>query len=329
MHELRKALAAGTAPNLDDPTAVKDSTRQKGLTNLAGELIRRQQRRRTHQRNEDRFPVEQIKAVAEWRGEASDLMVVNISSNGMQIETSRPARIGETIEVALSGCDAVECVVRWIKGTRIGLEFSAETRLLTEAGVVEYVLGNISEVLTAAGETVDRRLGPERRDRSMRHGLIWLGSFTAGGETVPALLRNVSQTGALLRLDEPLDTSKGDVCELDLGKAGALSGVVMWSAGEATGIQFDEPFDVSMLTEHAAAEVETERPPSLFEAARGDAPDTTKAHRLLQRKPWDRDWGDTTGEESVDANYPGLGPPSLKELYDTLYPQGRPPVTAD
>ena len=318
MHKLRKALAEGSVPVLDVLTAEKSLVRQKRQRHLSGETIHRNERRQTHQRNEQRYPVEDLRALATWRNETSELRVVNLSSNGLQVETAREADIGEAIEIALQQCDPVECFVRWIRDGRFGLEFSAETRLLTEAGVVEYVLDNISRIHTECGEPVDRRLGIERRGRAMRHGLVWLGELSANDDTVPVMLRNISQTGAMLHLDVPIEVCAQDACKLDLGEAGVLPAVVQWAAGEEIGIKFNAGFDISLLTRHGAADVD------LFGTGEHDehGPVTQGSAgigRLLRRKPWEQDWGDVD-EEQVDGRIPGIGPPTLRELYDTLYP---------
>ncbi|TIX49090.1 PilZ domain-containing protein [Alteraurantiacibacter aquimixticola] len=328
MHRLRKALSEGTVPVLEDPTATKDVARRQGNGTLCGTTIHRAVRRQYHQRNEERYPTEDLTATASWRRETSELRVINLSSNGLQVETGRQAEIGEAIEVALGECDPVESSVRWIKDDRIGLEFTAETRLLTEAGVVEYVLENISEILSSSGEPVDRRVGVERRGRAMRHGLAWLGAFTAKGETAAVLLRNISQTGAMLHLDDPIELAKGDACTLDLGEAGMLSATVKWSAGEEIGVKFDEEFDIAQLVNHAAADVGLltgEEEEAVVDPRSAYAP---TIDQVLQKKPWQSSGQpcrrDVTPDGAGDDGEARIGPPSLRELYDTMYPNGRP-----
>ena len=324
MHKLRKAVNEGVSPEPDDPIVMKRAARPLGQKRLSGDTILRKTRRQSHQRNERRYPVAGLEVRATWRNETTELRIVNLSSNGIQVATEREAEINETIDIVLGECAPVECAVRWIKDDQIGLEFSPETRLLTEAGVVNYVLENISQVLRVTGRSDDGALAVERRGPAMRHGLTWLAALTIADKTVPVMLRNISRTGTMLHLDEPIQSQSGAACVLDLGNAGTQSATIMWSAGEEAGLAFDEPFDVSALTNHAAAEANAlNAVDSLYD----EGEEVEEANGDWVGSTWYSSSSD--GDESPAAAQKStasaqIGPPSLKELYETMYPDGIP-----
>lgn len=307
-HKLRKALKEGSVPLLDSPLAEKGE-RQAPKGKLGGLVIPREAKRQTNHRNEDRYPVIDEYAEAAWRGEASKVRVVNFSSNGIQIKCARPAAIGEVLAVSLGDCDPTGCAVRWIRGQRMGLEFVDETQILSDAGVVGYVVESITTVLTTSGERVDRRVGVERRGQEMRHGMIWFGCLQFDGNACPVRLRNISRTGALVHMDSMLRVKRGKSLVLDLGSAGAVGAEVIWAAGDELGLRFELPFDVSLLSELPAADVD------LLETGAVPQPGTSDRYPV------------TIGDWKVPSHCappPESGRLTLEELYATLYPNGRP-----
>lgn len=300
-HKLRKALKVGSTPPIDSPLAKKGER--------SGLVIPRETKRQTNHRNEDRYPVIDEFARAAWRDETSKVKLVNFSSNGLQIECARAASIGEVLAVTLGECEPVGCAVRWIRGRRIGLEFVDETQILSDTGVVGYIVESIKTVLTASGERTDRRVGVERRGQAMRHGMIWFGCLQIDGHTCPVRLRNISRTGALVHMDSMIRVKRGMSLALDLGSAGVVSAEVIWAAGDEVGLRFAHDFDVSLLSELPAADVE------LLE------PGTVPRPERMGNYPV------TIGDWEVPAHYappPESGRLTLEELYSTLYPNGRP-----
>src|SRR3546814_10072396 len=173
-HKWRKALKDGSVPQIDSPLAEKGE-RSARQGKRSGLVIPRETTRKTNHRNEDRYPVVDEYANAAWRDETSRVRVVNFSSNGLQIECTRPALIGEMLAVSLGDCEPAGCAVRWIRGHRIGLEFVDETQILSDAGAVGYVIESIKTVPTASGERLAPRGGVDRRGRALRHGHIRSG----------------------------------------------------------------------------------------------------------------------------------------------------------
>lgn len=301
MHKLRKALKDGSVPPVDSPLAKKGER--------SGLVIPRETTRNTDHRNEDRYPVVDEYANAVWRDETSKIKLVNFSSNGIQIECARAASIGEILVVTLGECEPVCCAVRWVRGHRIGLEFVDETQILSDTGVVGYIVESIKTVLTASGERTDRRVGVERRGQAMRHGMIWFGCLQIDGHTCPVRLRNISRTGALVHMDGVIRVKRGKSLTLDLGSAGDVTAEVIWAEGNELGLRFAQDFDVSLLSEIPAADVE------LLETGTVPPPDRLGAYPV------------TIGDWEVPAHYappPESGRLTLEEIYSTLYPNGRP-----
>src|SRR4028118_1436721 len=56
-----------------------------------------------------------------------DVGVVNVSRHGAMIEAPIEPRIGEKMQIRFEGLNRTDCTVRWIRGGRMGLEFSQET----------------------------------------------------------------------------------------------------------------------------------------------------------------------------------------------------------
>ena len=319
MHRLRKALAKGSVPVFGSPLAEKNGSAEKPKPGLSDVKVARETSRQTDHRNEDRYPAVNEAARASWRDKCVDIRVTNFSSNGLQIETDQPVEIAEVLSVQLGDCESVECVVRWVRENRVGLEFEAETHILADAGVVGYVIENIESVLTASGERIDGRVGEERRGQAKRHGLVWLGSISVDEESFPARLRNISQGGAMIHVESMMRLKKGKTALLDLGQAGSVSGFVTWSAGFEVGFRFAEPFDVSSLANQSAAQAE------ILES--GGAPQDEQADE--SQRP-DRNYSNLSaldGKWQVSDHYAPCeesGRLTLEEVYATLYPNGRP-----
>jgi hypothetical protein len=310
MHPLRQDISEGRVPNEGSPLMKKGKEGAPLEGSLERVTIRRQQRRQVHQRNEDRFFISNSRASARWRHYDCSVKIVNVSSNGLMIETDRLADIGERVMLQLSGCNPVTCFVRWIRDGRIGLEFADETEILSETGVQDYLVETISEALGGPSSLSGRRVGRERRSRAARHGLVWVGSITIGSHSCPARLRNISSTGAMVAVNVPLAKVTGERVMLDLGAAGSANGVVCWATEYELGIEFALPFDVTKLPQQQAARSEDlqDREP---EADTGGEPDIGY---------YRRERGEFDPHQPPEMAYGRL---TLEEVYATLYPNGR------
>jgi hypothetical protein len=305
MHPLRQDIAEGKVPRKPSPLAQKE---KKGGEALQGSLTRisiaRNERRQSHQRHEDRFVVSDANAIALWRGGESEVRIVNLSSNGLMIETPRQPEIGERVRLQLAGCNPISCWVRWVRDGRIGLEFAVETEILADSGVRDYLLNEISLALGGPQTLAGRRVGVERRDRGERHGMIWVGGITLGDRIYPVRLRNVSSSGAMVAAESPLGDALGQRVTLELGAAGSVSGIVKWASEYEFGMEFTTPFDVAQLAQQPAV--------SAHEVGSGDEGGVHEAGHFARQDP-----GYDLYTAPPEMEYRAL---TLDEVYATLYP---------
>ncbi len=68
-------------------------------------------------------------ATITYLGQTARGKIVNLSLAGMAVELSQPlsARTGDKVTVASGDLGHIECIVRWIEGPRLGLEFLLNT----------------------------------------------------------------------------------------------------------------------------------------------------------------------------------------------------------
>jgi len=123
MHEFRTAIINGEVKATQSPAARKDKCRrQDGEATLVDIPIPRGERRKTNQRNEDRFLDVVERATITFRGKKSLVRTVNVSGSGVMIESNIMPRIGEVIGLEFENFDRLQAVVRWVKQGRIGLD---------------------------------------------------------------------------------------------------------------------------------------------------------------------------------------------------------------
>jgi hypothetical protein len=85
------------------------------------------------------------------------------------------------------------------------------------------------------GPTPDKQRAPRRR--VLKAGIV---AFNDRHSTLPCTVRNVSDTGALIRM--PATLSPPDTFDLIIELDGLeASCTVMWRKGEDVGVRFDEP----------------------------------------------------------------------------------------
>ena len=61
-----------------------------------------------------------------FRGQPTQVPVLNISSRGTMIESDLAPRLGETVLVEFPECSRIHAFVRWAREGRIGLNFGHE-----------------------------------------------------------------------------------------------------------------------------------------------------------------------------------------------------------
>lgn len=214
-------------------------------------VIPRHETRRTHQRGEDRRVMSGVTAQLFDGGDGEEVAVANVSSNGVMIDTTRQFAIGNETLVAIDHCDPVPMIVRWVRGTRVGLEFLAETTIIAQAGLQDLIIDTIRrEVGGNSLRTGGRVAGAEARDAGARHSLMWLCELAGPDGLVPMRLRNISRAGCMATFDRDSKVpAKGQVVELAMGEDACFAAQVAWVSEDLIELQFDEPFPLEELTE--------------------------------------------------------------------------------
>ena len=252
MHELRSTILSGE-PKADlvarKAKAKAEGAGAGGLTRIA---IKRQEARVTDQRLEDRLRGIVESTTIIFRRRRQDVEVVNVSSRGAMIRSGIEPRIGEKIDLLFDGRNRTQCIVRWVREGRIGLEFVNETIFWTSDRSNGPVFQS-EQPQPAAIHAVT--------ERESRHKLLRAGTLYWSGISIPVRLRNISGGGA--RVESGRELCPGSEVELDLGEAGFQIAEVRWSKDGQVGLRFVESFDIESL----APSHQAERPPELLKPA--------------------------------------------------------------
>ncbi|MGF1549306.1 MAG: PilZ domain-containing protein [Sphingomonadaceae bacterium] len=244
MHGIRSSILANDgkkrSPRLEKGN--KSSRQRTGEASLAAVPVKREESRVTDQREEVRHPLRVEEASLYFRRRRHDATLLNLSGGGAMVEADIEPVIGEQVEIQFADCNRTHCEVRWVRGSRIGLEFVDETQIIAPRGVQDYILELVARGEASGGRT---GAGVQRRKAAVRHGLIWTGEIHSRYGSVPARLRNISTEGAMIEAAGEFRVGLDVV--LELGAAGAISAVVRWTRGDELGVSFDEPFDLSNL----------------------------------------------------------------------------------
>ena len=291
----------------------KQDPQAKGLGAVS---IGRRGARSIHQRNEDRHVLRGKPAKADVGGIIHEVSLLNLSSNGVMIECGENMRIGEEVYLSIEECAPITTAVRWIRKGRIGLEFIAETVIIAEAGVQDYIVKTIRREAEAAGAASSLTVGSERRDIAKRHPLVFLAKLGWDGRDATARLRNISRSGAMIAVADRQDLASGDTVTLSLAKAGDIAARIRWAADPQYGLEFIEDFDVSLLVNESCAELAREDDFGGLGALRQDDFSDEDCATLDVR----------LGKVDNPHHAPKLryGRLTLDEVYATLYPEGRP-----
>jgi hypothetical protein len=273
MHEIRSTILSGDTRGAS-PVArkAKSGDAAGGLTRIA---IKRQEARVTNHRSEDRHRGIVERSTLVFRRRRLEVGVINVSSRGAMIVTEVEPRIGEKVDIVLSGDNRTRCIVRWVREGRIGLEFENETIFwdgATAAGpVFQYEKRAEPEAPAEAPRPVVER---EERQKLLRAGTLYWS-----GISIPVRLRNISASGA--KIESERELVPGAEVELDLGEAGFQVAEVRWSKDGQIGLRFAEEFNFDALAPaKAEAAPEVLKPAYLETETRPDSPWAARFERL-------------------------------------------------
>ena len=219
--------------------------------------------------------------------------LINVSGGGAMIAGKLNLMLWDVVELLLGENGKVECVVRWIRDDRFGLEFAHETRIDCDLSEREAVLrevltrnfGDVAFDLPRSDRTRKSDLEPgidadSEQRIAPRHPLIWTGVLHHDYQSSPIRVRNISTTGAMIECSAPVRVGTEPL--LELSDALSVSGTVAWVVGDQVGFAFHSPFDMAQLAESLpdVAPSEWIRPTYLDSGADAESPWDPRWNRM-------------------------------------------------
>jgi hypothetical protein len=293
-NSFRSAVLSGKAGRHDDLVArSKKGKIDRAAEGLTGVTVPRQERRARNERSTDRHRLTSETANVRIGKRKHGVELINVSGGGAMIAGKLNVKLWDPIELQLGENGRVECVVRWIRGDRLGLEFAHETRLDCSAAEREALLrevitrsfGDVPIELPRSERTrkadTERQVDPASDQRiADRHPLIWTGVLHHDYQSSPIRVRNISTTGCMIECSAPVRVDTEPL--LELSDALSVSGTVVWVVGDQVGFRFHSPFDMAQLAESLpdVAPSEWIRPSYLEPEPGADSPWDPRWNRL-------------------------------------------------
>lgn len=242
-----KILGGASTPG----EAILQSKQPKGADlDSLDSLIEREQARNKHSRFEDRHRLLD-EAVQMKRGTKShQVQLINLSGGGAMVSGDANLLLWDKVELQLGENGAVDCVVRWVRGNRYGLEFAHETRIDCGADEQAAILREVIRrsfpdlEFEADAEVEPGPAGVDGRGER-RHPLVWSGLLHHDYQSTAVRLRNISATGTQIECPEHLTVGSEPL--LELGPDLSISVTVAWAVGDQAGLRFNAPFDLRDL----------------------------------------------------------------------------------
>ena len=131
-----------------------------------------------------------------------------------------------------------------------GVETHDDLQLIRELGVSQvqgFIFGRPGDAAAAAEYAAKSTVEAEgfAVQREVRQTLMRRAITAINGRTEEIRLRNISAMGALVECESPV--APGTQLTLDIVGVGPVTGTVRWSQATRFGMQFSEPFDLSLL----------------------------------------------------------------------------------
>lgn len=243
MHDIRSTLKGERRSLLANKKSGKGGQQEASLTALR---IKREETRRSNQRREDRHINVVDQAVMKFQRRSYDVSVLNVSGRGAMIESDLQPTIGARVTLRFEECNETQCVVRWVRQGRIGVEFDKETLIIAPRNVRELIVSGRRDGEQQARLAV-------RPEREPRQHLILTGELHWHLGSMPVRLRNISSEGAMLDATEDLAAYVPVV--LEIPGIAAIQATVRWCRSRQIGIRFDSRFDLTALARPEAEKI--------------------------------------------------------------------------
>ena len=118
----------GREPGASPVVSAKKALVDPCAEGLAAVAVPRAEARCTNHRDGERQRLTDAHALVQFRRKKHQVDLINLSDGGAMVEGAFEAKLWDKLELFLEDSGAVECVVRWVRGNRFGLEFAHETR---------------------------------------------------------------------------------------------------------------------------------------------------------------------------------------------------------
>lgn len=206
----------------------------KGLR-LTSITIRREHGRHSDSRSETRYPLRERTRVS-FRSRERDAALINLSDGGAMIESGLAPNIGEPVLLHLDQSNVLRCVVRWIGGRRIGLEFVARGKSSCVCGQgAEPARRPANQRVGEKHAVVEASAQEAKASRSTPLEFVsQSGDPIRGAHRWTARLRNASPAAPLPQPPGLLLLLGSEVI-IDLGSSGMITATISWTIGQSLG----------------------------------------------------------------------------------------------
>jgi hypothetical protein len=266
---IRAKILGGATPAGE--RILQDKKRKGADLDSLDSLIEREEARTKHSRFEDRHRLLDESVQIKHGRATHTVELVNLSGGGAMVRTKSKLQLWDKIELQLGENGTIDCVVRWIRDDRYGLEFAHETRIDCgpdeQAAILREVIRRSFPDLEfeADSEPPEQHSGPEGR-AERRHPLVWSGLLHHDYQSTPVRLRNISSTGTQIECSEYLTVGSEPL--LELGPEVSISATVTWVLGDQAGLRFNSPFDLHDLARSRPEVAGSDwQPPAYLEGA--------------------------------------------------------------
>jgi hypothetical protein len=245
---IRAKILGGARPS--DESILRPKQRKGATVDSLDSLIEREDGRTNHSRFEDRHRLLDETVTIKVGKSTHEVQLINLSGGGAMIGGDVNFMLWDKLELQLGENGTVECVVRWLRDGRFGLEFAHETRIdcgADEQATVlrEVIRRSFPDLEFEAELDIQAQHSGEEARGERRHPLVWSGVLHHDYQSTPIRIRNISATGAMIEC--PAMLTVGSEPLLELGEELSLSAKIAWSLGDQAGLRFDRLFDLHDL----------------------------------------------------------------------------------
>ena len=167
----------------------------------------------------------------EFEGKSAFCLLRNISSQGVQLKLYAPLALGTKVNLRVGDENIVEGHVAWACDGLAGIDF---IRPLDPAALLRVRQAAVSH----------------RRRASPRAQASGFAVLRTGGQEYPAKLCDISASGAKILTARSI--KPGGSAILLLPKMPALRAYVRWTCGQDTGLLFETPIPIQIITDWLA-----------------------------------------------------------------------------